>query len=362
MHVHYGAGNLGMGLVVPSLVKRNTPFLLVQRNSEIWKPISADNITLRINDKKIADIKVARSIEDVTEPATLLISDDARKWYEAAEMSKSMSCSLGRCDSVLSPILSRFPYCPKTEQRNLYACENDDRSVRRLRYSLHGKVNVVQCVVDLICTGKRVTQDNIDVYTEKHPGSIFVFDDDIDSEIPSNEIAFDMETMDDPGISDYIFTEKLLLLNSLHAIVALLSTKNLYNQDDECMVSMVTSLDEIDQDMYNNLMAWGAACGSFLVNNYGFEAIATAHSLGTRDEVLEYLRTKFDSNIERILSTEDDPLRILRKGTKHAIESRVDPIFFNAMDQLSEDVCKKFDQSAAEARLRINYIARRVRV
>lgn len=38
-HVHFGAGRLGMGLVVPAVAASGTPFAVVQRPKQRWQEV-----------------------------------------------------------------------------------------------------------------------------------------------------------------------------------------------------------------------------------------------------------------------------------------------------------------------------------
>ena len=63
---------------------------------------------------------------------------------------------------VLLPILSRLPLRDNEEdQPILFACENDHDAVARLKKDLEGRVRVVDCMVDRVCTGRIVTPDAV---------------------------------------------------------------------------------------------------------------------------------------------------------------------------------------------------------
>jgi hypothetical protein len=62
---------------------------------------------------------------------------------------------------VVLPVLSRLPLALEEEQPMLFACENDHDAVARLKQELQGRVRVVDCMVDRVCTGRTVTPDAV---------------------------------------------------------------------------------------------------------------------------------------------------------------------------------------------------------
>ncbi len=41
LHVHFGAGRLGFGLVLPALESSGSPYVIMNRPSKVWHPIIA---------------------------------------------------------------------------------------------------------------------------------------------------------------------------------------------------------------------------------------------------------------------------------------------------------------------------------
>lgn len=66
-HVHFGAGKLGLGLVLPALVAGGVPFAVLQRPSEAWAPVlqsSVAFIDIIVNEDCITQLRVIRSVKD----------------------------------------------------------------------------------------------------------------------------------------------------------------------------------------------------------------------------------------------------------------------------------------------------------
>lgn len=39
LHVHFGAGRLGFGLVLPALESSGSPYVIMNRPSAVWQPV-----------------------------------------------------------------------------------------------------------------------------------------------------------------------------------------------------------------------------------------------------------------------------------------------------------------------------------
>ena len=58
----------------------------------------------------------------------------------------------------------------------LYCAENDHESVARLKRELRTRVRVVDCMVDRVCTGRRIGPQGVEIDAEPWPGSIVVLE------------------------------------------------------------------------------------------------------------------------------------------------------------------------------------------
>ena len=59
--------------------------------------------------------------------------------------------------AVLLPLLSPLPHVPTEQQPKLFCCENDHDAVLKLKAQLEGKVFVIDCMVDRVCTAREAT-------------------------------------------------------------------------------------------------------------------------------------------------------------------------------------------------------------
>eukprot|EP00951_Prasinocladus_malaysianus_P039102 scaffold434971_cov41-Prasinocladus_malaysianus.AAC.1 len=118
LHLHFGAGKLGLGLVVPALQESGTTYAIVQRPSKDWAPVaeskSCKAVNLQVNgediipdglrlitDKDIADAKAeGRSVLDLLRDSEegqghLILTNDKDINQQLAAGSSSFSCALG---------------------------------------------------------------------------------------------------------------------------------------------------------------------------------------------------------------------------------------------------------------------------
>ena len=71
---------------------------------------------------------------------------------------------------MLLPLLETLPEVPRAEQPILFACENDHAAVKKLKGQLGGRVFVVDCMVDRVCTGRTIEATGVDVFGYEYFG------------------------------------------------------------------------------------------------------------------------------------------------------------------------------------------------
>ena len=59
--------------------------------------------------------------------------------------------------------MEELPEVQREQQPLLFCCENDHDAVMRLKAQLEGKVFVVDCMVDRVCTGREISETGVDV-------------------------------------------------------------------------------------------------------------------------------------------------------------------------------------------------------
>ncbi|CAM9761745.1 unnamed protein product, partial [Choristocarpus tenellus] len=189
LHVHFGAGRLGLGLVMGAIVKGGRPFAIVQRPKATWKDITSKGcgaeVDLSVNNEIVASEVVVISEEcDIIDylgrgvDKVIAVVGDRPTLLQLVHMATSFSCSLGPAmNKAMAPLLSELPVRPDGERPVLYACENDHDLVEKVGVVLEGKVDTVACMVDRICTGRTIEPDVIDVSAETvFDGSLVVLD------------------------------------------------------------------------------------------------------------------------------------------------------------------------------------------
>jgi len=173
-HLHFGAGRLGMGLVVPAISASGIPFGVVQRPKPRWVEMftqdGTTDVGLSVNSEVVAhSVEIVESDSDgkmpsFMPPQSLVFGSDSEELMPVVDRATSFSCSLGAAmATVLLPLLSELPEVEKAAQPTLFCCENDHDAVVALKTELEGKVFVIDCMVDRVCTGRSITEDGVDV-------------------------------------------------------------------------------------------------------------------------------------------------------------------------------------------------------
>eukprot|EP00239_Pterosperma_sp_CCMP1384_P005050 CAMPEP_0197848848 /NCGR_PEP_ID=MMETSP1438-20131217/10215_1 /TAXON_ID=1461541 /ORGANISM="Pterosperma sp., Strain CCMP1384" /LENGTH=945 /DNA_ID=CAMNT_0043461277 /DNA_START=270 /DNA_END=3107 /DNA_ORIENTATION=- len=149
-HLHFGAGRLGMGLVIPAIYDANISFAVVQRPKQEWEDLGKFplNVDVRVNDVVVA--------HNVT-----ILSMQQKDIDSIISKATSFSCSVGTgmMDAV-APLLTKLPTKIEDSKKPvLYCCENDHNAVKRLKEELADRVYVVDCMVDRVCTRRIVASE-----------------------------------------------------------------------------------------------------------------------------------------------------------------------------------------------------------
>ena len=110
----------------------------------------------------------------------------------------------------------------------LYCAENDHESVARLKRELRTRVRVVDCMVDRVCTGRRIGPGGVEIDAEPWPGSIVVLEPGFDPRyVPfAPSVATLPESL---RHADYLSERKFSLVNGMHTVVAFLTLDYMYN-------------------------------------------------------------------------------------------------------------------------------------
>ena len=117
---------------------------------------------------------------------------------------------------------------PSTDPRPvLYCCENDHAAVASLKRELRTRVRVVDCMVDRVCTGRRIAPGGVEIDAEPWPGSIVVLEPGFDERLVpfAPSIA---ELPESLAHADYLSERKFSLVNGMHTVMAFLTLDQIY--------------------------------------------------------------------------------------------------------------------------------------
>jgi hypothetical protein len=376
-HVHFGAGRLGLGLVVPAIAASGVPFAVVQRPKPRWEQLFANSeeIDVSVNGEvkmKGAQVLAAHERPPETVPATSLVfgasSEDLASLLSRAT---SFSCSLGAAmRRVMTSTLSALPevvsetdvaietrkeqlrsrklrkrrqfdpsyesatdrvysgdLSPEKDPRPvLYCAENDHESVARLKRELRTRVRVVDCMVDRVCTGRRIGPQGVEIDAEPWPGSIVVLEPGFDPRyVPfAPSVATLPESL---RHADYLSERKFSLVNGMHTVVAFLTLDYMYNPVDpggrEYVLIKYAKMRRAEQ---RKVEAWRTARIARLIEQFGIESIMRWEGADNVVEVWNSLLAFGDEVLtERFSAVDDLVSRVLGGGVANRYETRLKP-------------------------------------
>jgi len=334
LHVHFGAGRLGMGLVVPAIAATGVPFAVVQRPKKRWQelwmsPHELDELDLCINDGVVAHrVRVVNSndMPDFLPPQTLVFGGADEETKQLAGRATTLSCSLGAAMAkVMAPLLKDLPKVPIQEQPVLYCCENDHAAVARLSRTLAGRVRVVDCMVDRVCTGRRITKQGVHVDAEPWKGAIVVLEPGLENVPFSDEIAVVPRTDRE---AQYLSERKFSLVNGMHTVLAFMTLGR--NFDPHALGEreyLLSKYSRMSPDEQRRVEAWRAARVAKLIAEFGTKNLMTWHGAETREEAWDALLEYSDEVLHERFSKVDDVVsRVLGGGVANRWLTRLKPV------------------------------------
>ncbi|GAB5360557.1 hypothetical protein AAMO2058_000638100 [Amorphochlora amoebiformis] len=182
LHLHFGAGKIGLGLLLNAIESGCDDYAIIQRPSKSWTRLiqkNVENITVKINGKAVG--KPLRFLHGRNwgskmrpgEGPYFVCAESGKSLLDAVRKARSFSCSLNKGLPGIKAILGRLPV--SSNPPKLYACENDHKAVEELAQELDGRLRVVPCMVDRICSSRTIGLDGtVEVKTEPWTGQIVV--------------------------------------------------------------------------------------------------------------------------------------------------------------------------------------------
>jgi len=382
LHLHFGAGRLGLGLVVPAVSASGVPFAAVQRPKARWQQLfrhggsKPDQLRMSVNSKVVVqNVEVVAASEGVPEampPQSLVFGSSLDELGELLSRATSFSCSLGGAmEGVLLPLLSSLPECDdQAEPPLLFACENDHAAVESLQRKLAGRVDVVSCMVDRVCTGCEVSGEGVDVVAEPWRGSIVVLEPKLHGDHNRVRLPFCPSVVTVPGCereAEYLCERKLSLVNGMHTVLAFMTLDALFSEADaqvnlpltlslsltltlsphpnpnpnpdpnpnpnptlhqaEGKEHVLLKYSDMGRDAQRTCEAWRAARVARLLDDFGTDNIMRWHGLSSREEAWELLLAHADHVLEERFSQVDDLVsRVLGGGVRERWGGRLEPV------------------------------------
>jgi len=339
-HLHFGAGRLGMGLVVPAISASGIPFGIVQRPKRKWSDLFYREG--RVSDAGQIEVSnnnaiVVHRVEIITKPAdnappllppqSLIFGSTTEDLGDIVARATSFSCSLGSAmPAVLKPLLTALPKVRREEQPVLFCCENDHAAVDKLAKALAGHIHVVDCMVDRVCTGRTISSEGVDVAAEPWRGSIVVLDPDFHGRLPFHS---SVATVPSNALeAHYLSERKLSLVNGMHTMLAFMTLNKLFTENDGGREYVLLKYAKVPREAQRMVEAWRTARTAQLIDTFGVDNLMAWHGCGSREEVWEMLLSHADHIlVERFSQTDDVVSRVLGGGVANRWLTRLRPTY-----------------------------------
>jgi len=366
LHVHFGAGRLGFGLVLPSLEAAGSPYVFVNRPSKVWAPVverereAQQHVSIQINGECACggrglhvitedDIKLHAGgalgiMTDALDKGAigfLLLSTDVDLIASVIARATSFSCALGPVMAdVMTEHLISLPDVEDEARPVLYACENDHSAVEKLQFTLRTKVEAVPCMVDRICADLTVSEDatTVNVTAEGHEGSIVVLNQqsNFDSALAGDQVQEPENETD----SSYLYRKKLLTVNGMHTVIAFrtlcahAALERNYQPPDKCPALTLISSETITEEQRHELWSWSVAHILVLMWEHGLTTMMRVHKQDTLEGLVALLLDQMRATLDRFFNITDSTARVLGGGVSLRYEGRMVPVYQNLTNDI----------------------------
>ena len=232
IHVHFGAGKLGLGLVVP-ILNGQTRLILIQRNSPKWSALNTlEDIELIVKNNPPIRFDIVH--EDNENAAIdyfldkwksnnnlLIISNNDLTYITALKHCESISTALGNNLSDIIPILRSYSF---KKDINLYPFENDRKNVQKLQDGLESKfINIIPVIADRICSERVIDKSShiLNVEAEEFY-EVVLLNKNKDVERLFGRIP-NIRLTNSEDEQDFFYKRKFYIVNGIHMIMAIFS-------------------------------------------------------------------------------------------------------------------------------------------
>mmetsp|Transcript_2538 Transcript_2538/g.3451 ORF Transcript_2538/g.3451 Transcript_2538/m.3451 type:complete len:475 (+) Transcript_2538:57-1481(+) len=356
LHVHFGAGRLGIGLIIPAIEAGDASYVVVQRSNKSWEEATSDGILeFQVNNEPVASgLVLLKTMEDIVSflivkgerKKAIALIDDLEILKVLCVRATSFSTSLGPAISTVFPLLHNLPVRPIGKRPFFYACENNHEAARAVGTLLEEKIKMRCCMVDRICTGRNISKGFVNVAAESpFKGSLVVLKiSDEDSIVP-----FEGDNVFQPRSaleSHYFYDRKVSLVNGMHTCLAFMTLREKgQTWGDHELVTYETVSDKLKEE----LRAWAAIRCLMLLEEHGVNVLKAAHKVETEDEVIDGLLDYSWECLNRFSSITDTTARVLGGGAGNRWATRMWPVSTFAQLKASKD--SHLDQNSAGGKL-----------
>ena len=237
-------------------------------------------------------------------------------------------CPVTLLPQVLLPLLSHLPEVEREQQPLLFACENDHGAVKTLQRELAGKVHVIDCMVDRVCTGRTIEDGGVDVAAEPWRGSIVVLEPQLKERVPFCSAVATVPSTEREA--EYLSERKFTLVNGMHTVLAFMTLEALYVPEAAESATdreyVLLKYDRMRRAAQRTVEAWRAARVAQLLETFGEANLMAWHGCETREEAWEVLLAFSDHVLSDRFSQVDDVVsRVLGGGVANRWLTRLRP-------------------------------------
>jgi len=397
-HVHFGAGKLGLGLLLQAIESSKcVDYAIVQRPSSSWKPLleaKVERVTVRVNGEAIGKpmrLLHGNSLSSAAEGQGpyFIAAQKGKPLLEVARRATSFSCSLHKGLAGIKMVLGRLPM--RRNPPKLYACENDHAAVEELARDLKGRVVVIPCMVDRICSKRTILPSGIiDIKTEPWQGQIVVLPpledenavpilgrpessrlcpstteseesdgapdtktnyeakheyrrDEVDMVGTHKEIipfgGAAVVTTETPEQAEYFARRKILLVNGTHTTLAFLTLIRQCADAAKPLKEMelpgqydLLNYETADSDTRQKIWAWLVARCYIIAKEFETDVLLSSHNTNSEEKAFDALLNYAWTTLHRFSHVPDTTGRVLSGGVVKRFDGRLK----NVLDLIRE--------------------------
>jgi hypothetical protein len=349
-HVHFGAGKLGLGFVLPILDNMEVPIALFQRpGSAEWEKLASDqDVLFQVNSEDLLDCKYV-SDNCTLETVQQYIADQHHLFVSTCRIdllqailyvthSFSTAVAAGGLDEVFNGLALLPSYYSDIR---VYTFENDFKAVEAFRKKVNDNLpglTVISVMCDRICTTREIVPVNkVNTITEEYPGTAVIFSSNVSychpfttprsvrrKCTPSNVVLART-----PGEETFYYNRKFSLLNGIHYTMAVFTYGILREQGvppaewlDKRLSIWKTKKNEAQLQMLIEARI------ALLLSKTDDDTLRSIYNTDDKKHIYGELKAFSDTVLNRINSAEDDTAgRILNLKNATSVKTKYDQHF-----------------------------------